>query len=103
LIDIHKNGIKGMGWSTFSKFLYFLQLKIGDNRALIFDRRVINALKRFEDDEIKDIQGVNYPPRTKDYFAYLQAMNRLAAKMGIEPDKIEMFLYQFGANLSEPK
>jgi hypothetical protein len=92
----------GLGLSTVSKILYFLQIKIDSSPALILDLRVIEALTRkdgFEDDELKNLKKLNYNNAPKKYTEYLKAMQSLASKMTVQPEQIEMFLFEFGSNL----
>lgn len=92
----------GLGLSTVSKILYFLQINIDSTSALILDLRVIDALTRvdgFEDDELKSLKKLNYNNAPKKYPEYLKAMQSLASKMTVQPEQIEMFLFEFGSNL----
>ncbi len=94
----------GLGLSTVSKLLYFLQIKVESFPSLILDLRVIDALTRkdeFEDDELKSLKKLNYNNAPKKYTKYLEAMQSLALKMDVQPDQIEMFLFEFGSNLKK--
>ncbi len=105
LTDIQKllKSTKGLGFSTFSKILYFKGINIEKFSALILDRRVINALNsgRFEDYGIETFLNLRYENAVENYGNYLNFMNYLAYQMKTEPDKIEMFLFEFGMNLKE--
>jgi len=94
----------GLKLSTVSKFLYFLQIKIDFESALILDKRVIYALTRkngFEDEELKELRTLTYNNAPKNYSKYLRILNILASQIQAKPDQVEMFLFEFGSNLKE--
>lgn len=97
--------VKGLGFSTLSKILYFMKLKVESLPALILDQRVINALNinsKFEDYGIERFKSLKYENATNHYVEYLQFMYELAMQLKVRPDQIEMFLFEFGSNLKEP-
>ena len=92
---------KGLGISTLTKFLYFLEIPIGGKKALILDEQIMNALSRsvfkhekFEKLERKDAH--------KYYQEYLCQMDCWAKRMETESENIEMFLFMFH-NILKPK
>lgn len=96
----------GLRLSTVSKLLYFLQIKVESFPALILDLRVIDALTRkngFEDEALVNLKTLNYNNAPGKYPLYLKAVNDLASKMKVQPDQIEMFLFEFGTNLKKPE
>jgi hypothetical protein len=105
--DISNSDVKdlfseGMRLSTISKFLYFLKIKIESYPALILDLRVISAITRkdgFNDHQLKELKTLNYNNAPENYPKYLKAIDNLATEIKVEPDQIEMFLYEFGMNL----
>src|ERR1035437_3667783 len=83
--------IKGLGFSTLSKILYFKRLKIESYPALILDMKVINALNsgRFEDSGIEKFKDLNYNNAVFEYVEYLYFMNSLADQMNATADQVE--------------
>lgn len=70
-------------------------------KALILDRRVINALNsgRFKDSGIEVFQKLRYDNATMYYPKYLEFAHSLARQMDTEADRVEMFLFEYGLNL----
>jgi hypothetical protein len=104
--DVKELFSSGLKLSTVSKFLYFLQIKVESFPALILDLRVIDSLTRkngFEDEELVNLKTLNYNNAPKKYTEYLKAVYDLASKMKVQPDQVEMFLFEFGSNLKELK
>lgn len=96
--------IEGLGISTMTKFIYFLNIEVENQNALILDLQVINAINlgRFED--LSTLKGISYENALKSkYLEYLKVLSELSTKMNCKPDQIEMFLFMFGKNLSEIK
>lgn len=96
--------LEGLGLSTLSKILYFKRIEIEYNPAMILDRRVINAINaetRFVDSGIEQFKELKYENGANYYEQYLAFLKELATEMKVQPDQIEMFLYEFGANLKE--
>lgn len=97
---------EGLKLSTVSKLLYFLQIKVESYPALILDLRVIEAIAKkdgYTDDELNALKELSYENAPKLYPTYLKAISSLALKMNVKADQIEMFLFEFGSNLKEPK
>jgi hypothetical protein len=96
------SGIKGLGQSTITKFLYFLETTVDGYQALIFDEKIVRVLKSGRFDEFyqfKDLKTINL----NCYADYLSVMHQIANEMHVEADKIELFLFLLGNNLSELK
>lgn len=93
--------IDGLGLSTLSKFLYFMRLKIGSNRALILDLRVISTLNsgKYCDPAIEKFKPLKYENALSHYDYYLIFLNEIAKDLQAEPDQVEMFLFEYGRNL----
>lgn len=97
--------IKGLGFSTLTKILYFKKLRVESCQSLILDQRVINALsneRKFKDSGIDKFNMLRYASAVRHYVNYLVFMNELALQMKVLPDQVEMFLFEFGSNLKEP-
>ena len=84
--------IKGLGWSTLTKLLYFFNCSIDDNQCLILDRIVRSASLRFAD--FSQINMKNQGIKT--YCSYIRILNKIANKLIVSPDQIELFLFEEG-------
>ena len=75
--------INGIGISTFSKLMYFFNVKINGNPCIIFDSRVKNALVRYSQTEFLDKynqQNINSYPK------FVEGISRISNDTGIEAD-----------------
>jgi hypothetical protein len=95
---------KGLGFSTLSKIMYFKKIEFEGRLTLILDFRVIKTLNsgRFNDPGIENFKNLRYENSLHHYSYYLDFMHSLAIQLNTQPDRIEMFLYEFGMNLKEP-
>jgi hypothetical protein len=89
----------GIGLSTLSKLLYFFNIKLGSNRCLIMDARVIDVLNKGTFTELGTPWGISEYSRVRHYPKYLEVCTQLSKKHGYEPDQLELFLFMFGNNL----
>jgi hypothetical protein len=92
------NEIKDLGFSTITKFAYFFKCTFDGHPALILDRQVNIALCHWE-----QTQHLHQKPKNfsgKYYLCYLKQMEELSCKIGCRPDQLEMFLFNFGRNLT---
>ena len=96
--DVSK--IKGLGISTVSKFLYFLNAKIDGFKALILDDQILNVINRKRISELNQLSSLKREKALKKYSEYLEKMSELSKELECEPDQIEIFLFLFGKNLS---
>ncbi|MCY0968466.1 8-oxoguanine DNA glycosylase OGG fold protein [Chryseobacterium wangxinyae] len=103
--DFKNNKIKGLGISTLSKFLYFLEIKVEDNPCVILDDRLINIINNSNFEDIYSLKGIKREYTLKSrksqisYLDFLQSLNEIAEKLNVKSEKIEMFLFFFGKNL----
>ncbi len=91
--------IRGLGLSTYSKFLYFLEADIEGNKALILDIRIANTLKNSTFKELEVLNKVTYTNAVKKYTDYLKHMTHLSKEFNVDSGKLEMFIFEFGLNL----
>lgn len=101
--------IKGLGLATYSKFLYFLDVKIDIKpkgyKALILDNRIITALNNpiFKELDIKKQweikKNIMSYDSAKYYTLYLEHISKLADSMKVDSGKLEMFIFEFGLSL----
>ena len=96
--DVSK--IKGLGISTVSKFLYFLNAKIDGFKALILDDQILNVINRKRISELNQLSSLKREKALKKYSEYLEKMSELSKELECEPDQIEIFLFSFGKNVS---
>lgn len=99
LKDFYKScgDIHGLGISTWSKLLYFNQIRIGDHDCNIYDNVVKEALKKlcinleeYADPKLK-------PKPFRDYMAYLKFLSEQAGEIDARTDQVEYFLFSFGS------
>ena len=93
--------VKGVGLSTFSKFLYFFNFKIGNSKCLILDSKIIKVLQTNEFEELENLKIITDHNKLECYPIYVETMNLIAKANGYEPDQLELFLFMFGRNLKE--
>lgn len=93
----------GIGPSTLTKLLYFLDFTVDGYRALILDGKVMRTFQRrlFEEDfgpsakTIYEEAGRRDPDYLRIYPDYLREMSRASQDLGGDPDELEMFLFLF--------
>lgn len=93
--------IHGLGFSTITKFAYFLNTTVNGYKTVILDNRIEEAInsKRFE--EFNGFENLTILSVARNYCKYLDTIAELSSQMNVEPDQIEMFLFSFGRGLSE--
>ena len=95
--------VNGIGISTITKFLYFLNTSIEGNRAVILDKQIIDIIHSGKYEEFKSLKNIRYDNAFKKYAEYLTIVNNLSRELKVKPDQIEFFLFVFGKSLSELK
>lgn len=92
--------IKGLGLSTYSKFLQFLDVNVEQRKALILDDRIcrVAASCNFQDFTMEGLKYENAPDR---YTEYLNKIHEIANLHSLEAEKIEYFLFLFGLSLKK--
>jgi|WetSurMetagenome_2_1015567.scaffolds.fasta_scaffold267617_2 hypothetical protein len=88
--------INCLGISTWTKFLYFFNIKIEEYPCVIFDRQICNSLNRNQIEEFSDIKDIKHTE--DDYVRYLQYVSKCThvfKSRKISQDKIELFLFYF--------
>lgn len=75
-----------LGEASYSKLLFFLETKIKSNKCLILDSIIKNNLKIFKNFESL---SPNY-----NYEEYIITMNKVAIELGVEPEKLEAFIFK---------
>lgn len=95
------DSIKHLGFSTLTKFTYFLNTTVNGYKSVILDNRISETInsRRFEEfNFLENLTRLNAP---NNYCKYLDIIAKLSLQMNVEPDQIEMFLFSFGRGLSE--
>lgn len=91
--------IKGIGLSTYTKFLCFLSVRIQGRTALILDNRIALVANRGVFDELASLRPLKYENAPKFYPAYLECIHGLAESLAVSAEAIEFFLFEFGLTL----
>jgi len=101
-IVLNKNEkVPGLGISSLSKLLYFSRKRIQDYRCVILDKNVADVINHSKFDEFGNFRVNLYSNRKEEYVRYLEKMDDISKKLELSsPDKLEMFLYCFGNNVS---
>ena len=93
--------IHGLGISTITKFLYFLNTKVNGYPSLILDERIMRVVSEGVFEELNELGKLRRENASKKYPKYLKLMNELAEDIKVKPDQLELFLFMFGQNLKE--
>jgi hypothetical protein len=91
--------IEGLGLSTYTKFLYFLKTTVNNLPALILDQRLIDVFRKGIFHECRDMKKIRYGNAPELYPKYLRMMAYIANNYRVSSENLEMFLFEFGANL----
>lgn len=94
VINIH-----GLGLSTYSKFLYFLEVEVEGFNALILDNRITDTLNKKLFSEFAHIGKIRYDNAVSKYPNYLRIMDNISKDLNVNAGKVEMFIFEFGQNL----
>jgi hypothetical protein len=86
-------GIRGLGLSTYSKLLYFFNLKFNDNPCLILDQRLINVFANRKYSDFEELSSIRYANADRKYLIFLQLLKQLAIKLETKGENIELFLF----------
>jgi hypothetical protein len=91
--------VSGLGLSTYSKLLYFLQLTFDGNPCLILDQMLIDVFKSKAYSEYDLLSGIRYDNAEKKYLEFLRLTNEISKDLETRGENIEQFLFMFGNNL----
>jgi hypothetical protein len=96
--------IRGIGLSTYTKFLNFLSVLVEGQKALILDDRIMRIANLGLFDGLAPLYGLDlkYSNAHRFYLRYLNCIHGLAEELNVSAEKIEFFLFEFGLNLKEP-
>lgn len=99
MIPTMHNDLRGLGISTYSKYLYFSGCSIDGNQCLILDNLVVKGIHNLtgiEFDELKDTVQNNRHRYYRNYPLYLEAMQNLSLNIGVPAHNIEYVLWLAG-------
>jgi hypothetical protein len=91
--------IPGLGLSTYSKLLYFLEIRFNDNPCLILDKKLIDVFAAKTYDDFSTLGQINYNNAENKYLYYLEIANKLSIDLKTKGENIEQFLFLFGNKL----
>ncbi len=86
--------IQNLGPSTWSKFLYFCNIKLGNIPLLILDNKVAKAI------DCRELYGANFGKYSlgfsiDDYLDYCIKVDAISKQLLVNNDKIELFFFLF--------
>lgn len=84
--------IKGLGMSTWSKFLYFFNVKINSIKCQIFDKKIVESLNK---KQFSELIGNTWKQNIDDYCKYIELAEDLANKINSDPEQVELFMFYF--------
>lgn len=90
---------KGLGLSTYTKFLQLRGFRFDRNPALILDERIIRVFQSNIFEDFKDLSKISDYNKEQYYSSYLKCMCTCAGELSTSPEHLEMFLFTFGNNL----
>lgn len=93
--------IPGLGFSTITKFTYFLNTTVNGYKTVILDNRIAETINSRRFEEFNDFKNLSTESIPRNYCKYLKTIAELSRQMNVKPDQIEMFLFSFGRGLSE--
>lgn len=92
--------IKGLGISTYTKFLYFLEIKINGYECLIIDQRLIDSFSNECFSQFEFLRGITSRELAEaNYPEIIEELARISLEFGFKAENLEMFLFTFGKNL----
>ncbi len=84
--------IRGLGFSTWSKFLYFFSVTIDSRKCQIFDQKIVDSLNKKQFDEL----GIQKWKQNIDcYYKYIGLVDDLSKQIDVLPEQVEVFLFYF--------
>lgn len=94
--------MKGIGLSTYTKFLNFLPAQVHGYDALILDDTIIRIASQGVFERLAPLRDLKRLKAADSYPSYLKCMHRVATDLGVRAEVIEYFLFVFGLNLKSP-
>lgn len=91
--------IKGIGLSTYTKFLNFLSVQVQGLATLILDDRIIRVANKGVFEELKQVNDLSSQNAAASYPEYLRYAHDIATQLSVSPEQIEFFLFEYGLSL----
>ena len=91
LIKVFEN-ISGLGFSTWSKLLYFFKVKFKSKSCQIYDSKIVESLNKKQFQELC-LQGKTWGQNINDYCRYIDLVHNFATQIRVSPDQVELFLF----------
>lgn len=103
LLEVMANlhNIKGLSLSTYSKLLYFLEVKVDNCDCVILDQRIINVFSKKRVENFEELSSIKYGTANKFYARYIELIDYEAGRLQTRSENIELFLFAFAGNLKE--
>jgi len=89
--------IKGLGASTWTKFMYFFETKIEGIPTLIFDSQIEKSLKQVQFKEFDSLKNLKHE-KEKHFINYIDEIDKVSRQLDVSADRIELFLFYFNLN-----
>lgn len=95
--------IKGIGLSTYTKFLTFLSVEVHGDTALILDSRILQVVQWAQGIfvELNPLQGLKDSNKERMYPTYLRCIHKISDGLRVPAENMEFFLYNFGSDLKD--
>ncbi len=88
--------VKGIGLSTYTKFLNFLSVNVCGNIALILDDQIVRVVKREVFAELSPLRGLNDSTKVRMYPTYLSCIHKVSNELRVPAENVEFFHFEFG-------
>lgn len=96
MIPMMHRGMRGLGISTLSKYLYFTGCSINGYPCLILDNQVAKGIDNLIGNEFNDLRMAvcnNHHRYYRNYPSYLEAMHNLSLNIGVPAQNLEYVLW----------
>lgn len=85
-------GIRGLGFSTWSKFLYFFSVAIDSKNCQIYDLKIVDSLNK---KQFSELGMQRWKQNIDHYYQYIELVDNLAKQMCVLPEQVEVFLFYY--------
>lgn len=85
-------GIRGLGISTWSKFLYFFGVSIDSRKCQIYDLKIVDSLNK---KQFSELGTQRWKQDVDHYYQYIELVDDLAKQMCVLPEQVELFLFYY--------
>ncbi len=85
--------IRGLGISTWSKFLLFFDVSIDSKKCQIFDLKIVDSLNKKQFCELST--QIIWRHNIMHYYQYIELIDKLAKNLDVLPEQVELFLFYY--------